>query len=195
VTAVRLIGGVRIDADLVLVGIGLIPRTELAAAAGLLVEDGIAVDPVMRTSNPDIYAVGDVARHPDPHRGGKRRLESVPNASEQARIAAAHITGTWRRYESPPWFWSDQYDLKLQVVGLTAGHDNVVVRCEGNDSRSIAVFYLRDDVIVAAEAVNRPADFAAAKKLVSVGAVIDPNLLADATIPLRNLAPGTRQPA
>ncbi|MFE9327595.1 NAD(P)/FAD-dependent oxidoreductase [Nocardia sp. NPDC052278] len=201
VTAIRLLDGTRIATDFVLVGVGLAPRIELATHAGLAVDDGIVVDPAMRTSDPDIYAVGDVARHPDPTRGGMRRLESVPNALEQARIVAAHISGTRRRYEAPPWFWSDQYDLKLQVVGLSGGHDRAIVRRGSSDSRAITVFYLRRNVLIAADVVNRPADFAAARKLVSVGAVVDPDLLADSTVPVRSLVqsasafPGLRPPA
>ncbi|WP_245672239.1 NAD(P)/FAD-dependent oxidoreductase [Nocardia anaemiae] len=195
VAAARLADGTRIDADFVLLGIGLAPRTELAVAAGLPVDDGIIVDPAMRTWDPDIYAVGDVARHPDPDRGGMRRLESVPNASAQARIAAAAITMNRGPADAPPWFWSDQYDLKLQTVGLSTGYHRTVVRADAENDRAITVFYLRDGVVVAADVVNRPADFAAAKKLVSANAVVDPVLLADTSIPLRTLVSATRQSA
>lgn len=195
IAAVRLADDTRIDADFVLLGIGLAPRTELADAAGLPVDDGILVDPAMRTWDPDIYAVGDVARHPDPDRGGMRRLESVPNASAQARIAAAAITMDRRPADAPPWFWSDQYDFKLQTVGLSTGYHRAVVRADAANDRAITVFYLRDGVVVAADVVNRPADFAAAKKLVSAAAVVDPVLLADTSVPLRTLVSATRQSA
>ncbi|MGY1940955.1 NAD(P)/FAD-dependent oxidoreductase [Nocardia gipuzkoensis] len=195
VAAIRLADDTRIDADFVLLGIGLAPRTELAASAGLPVDDGIIVDPAMRTWDPDIYAVGDVARHPDPDRGGTRRLESVPNASAQARIAAAAIAMNRRPADAPPWFWSNQYDLQLQTVGMSTGYHRAVVRADAENDRAITVFYLRDGVVVAADVVNRPADFAAAKKLVSANAVVDPVLLADTSIPLRTLVSAARQSA
>lgn len=185
VIAVRLVTGEVLAADAVLVGIGLIPRTELAEASGLDVDNGIVVDRRMHTSDPDIFAIGDVARHPDLQRGGMRRLESVPNASEQARIVAAEITGKVREYDSVPWFWSDQYDCKLQVAGLSAGYDSQIVRQDPSKPRRITVLYLQNDRVICADVVNNPADFAVAKKLIMAAAPVDRSALADIRVPLK----------
>ncbi len=176
-----------IPADLVIVGIGLIPNTELAETAGLLVANGIVVDDAERTSDPHIYAIGDCSAHA--HHGflqRKVRLESVPNAAEQARIAAANICGKPAPAVTPPWFWSDQYKLKLQMVGLSDGYDNLVIRGD-IEGESLITFYLEKDVIIAADAVNRVADFMAAKKLVADRRSIPPERLADESTPLKTL--------
>lgn len=123
VTAVHCTGGVAIAADFVVVGIGLLPNTELAQAAGLEVDNGIVVDQYAATCDPDIVAAGDCTNHPSVFCGRRIRLESVPNAVEQARVAAACLVGKPRVYDSVPWFWSDQYDLKLQMTGLSQGYD------------------------------------------------------------------------
>jgi len=185
VAAVRPAGVAPIEADFLLVGIGITPRVELAEAAGLHVDDGIVVDELMRTSADDIFAVGDVARHPDPRHGGLRRLESVPSASAQARCVAAALTGGPRVPDAPPWFWSDQYDLKLQAAGLAVGHDRVIPRGDPRAGRQLTVLYLRGDVVVAADVVNRPADFAAAKRLIAAGHAVDSRRLADPDVPLK----------
>jgi len=187
VRGVRLHDGTLVDSDLVLVGIGLVPSTELAEAAGLHVEDGIVVDSQLRTADPAVYAIGDVARYPDPTRGMLRRLESVPNATEQARVVAATICGEPASCTSVPWFWSDQYDVKLQVVGWSADYDELVVR--RGDGRHLSVFYLSDGRVVSAEVANNPAEFAAAKKLVATGVVVDSAHLSDPQFSLRGLFP------
>jgi 3-phenylpropionate/trans-cinnamate dioxygenase ferredoxin reductase subunit len=165
----------------------MVPRTELAEQAGLHVDNGIVVDDRMRTTDPDVFAIGDVSSHPDPRNGGLRRLESVPNASEQARIVASVITGSPRPYDATPWFWSDQYDLKLQTAGLAAAYDDLVVRDDPADGRRLTVLYLRGHVVIAADTVNRPADFAAARKLIAAGRPVDLDVLRDSGVPLRSL--------
>ncbi|MEU6573445.1 FAD-dependent oxidoreductase [Streptomyces sp. NPDC046805] len=184
---IRLGDGSRVSVDLVLVGIGLQPNSELAEACGLAVDNGVLVDEFLRTGDPDIYAIGDVSRHPDITSGVTRRLESVPNASEQARAVADTLTGTPRPYTAVPWFWSDQYDVKLQVVGLSDGFDQLVVRSDPAVPRQLAVFYLKDRVIRAADVASSPRDFAVAKKLVAQQAVVEPDMLADHGRPLRGL--------
>ncbi|MGW0177201.1 NAD(P)/FAD-dependent oxidoreductase [Rhodococcus sp. NPDC003322] len=172
VTAVRLASGRRVPADFVVVGIGLVPRTELAEAAGLDVEDGILVDAHMSTSAPGVYAVGDVARFPDSSTGSLRRLESVPNATEQAKVAAASILGRPRVYEALPWFWSDQFDLKLQVAGMLEHGDELVVRGDPFVGTSFMVLHLDRGRVRCAEVVNDPAGFAAAKRLIASGRLV-----------------------
>jgi 3-phenylpropionate/trans-cinnamate dioxygenase ferredoxin reductase subunit len=179
--------GQSFDADFVLVGIGLIPNIELAGKAGLEVDDGILVDEASRTGDPDIYAIGDCAMHRQ-HGFLRRkiRLESVPNALEQARAAAASITGRPVPEAAAPWFWSDQYDLKLQMVGLSEGYDELVIRGKMEASSFIA-FYLKDGVVIAADSVNRLGEFMAAKRLVGERMEIEAARLADESVPLKSL--------
>lgn len=189
VTRVNLNDGSAIDTDFVVVGIGLIPNTELATAAGLAVDNGIVVDEYARTSDPDIYAAGDCTNHPSSFLGRRVRLESVQNAMEQGRAVARNIMGKNEPYRMVPWFWSDQYDLKLQMVGISTGYDRIVLRGDPATQRNFAVFYLdKDGRMIAADAVTRPQDFMFAKKLVAAGAVIDAAQLADDTVALKTLA-------
>ncbi|MBC2864994.1 NAD(P)/FAD-dependent oxidoreductase [Streptomyces mexicanus] len=187
VTAAVLADGTTVGADVVVVGIGLVPRDQLAADAGLDVADGIVVDEFCRTGDEAIYAIGDCTRHPCAEHGGMRRLESVQNASEQARVAAAAITDDPRAYAAVPWFWSDQYDLKLRSVGIAADYDQTVVRGSLDEGRSAAVFYLKAGRVRAAEVVSSPRDFGAAKKLVAHRAEVAPERLADLGTPLKDL--------
>ncbi len=189
VEAVQLADGRLIAADHVLAGIGLLPNVELAMQAGLAVTDGIVVDECARTSDPLIVAAGDCANHPSAFAGRRLRLESVQNALEQARSAAATLLGVEERYRAVPWFWSDQYDLKLQMVGLSQGHDRLVVRGDLQQGRDFSAFYLRQGRLIAADVVNRPQEFMLAKKLVAAAACPDPALLADAGVPLKSLLP------
>jgi 3-phenylpropionate/trans-cinnamate dioxygenase ferredoxin reductase component len=170
-------------ADLVIVGIGIVPVTELAQAAGLACEDGICVDEYARTSHPEVFAAGDCTRHPNALLGRRLRLESVHNALEQARTAAATLCGEDRPYNQVPWFWSDQYETKLQIAGLAEHHDQVVLRGDPA-SGSFSACYLRGDALVALDAVNGPRDFMQAKKLLAQGARVDPARLADPAIAL-----------
>ncbi|MGW5239234.1 NAD(P)/FAD-dependent oxidoreductase [Monashia sp. NPDC004114] len=180
VTAVRLTTGRRLPADFVVVGIGLVPRTELAEAAGLDVQDGIVVDTHMNTSAPGVYAVGDVARFPDFVTGSPRRLESVPNATEQAKVVASTILGRPRPYEALPWFWSDQYELKLQVAGVLDHGDELVVRGDPFQQTTFMVLHIAGDGRTrCAEVVNDPAGFAAAKRLIASGRQMPIEVLRD----------------
>ena len=165
--------GSRLDADSVLIGVGVVPNVELASDAGLAVDDGIVVDEYTRSSDPDIVAIGDCSNHPSKRYGGRRlRLESVPNALAQARTAAATLCGGQKPYTEPPWFWSDQYQLKLQIVGIKDGHDNLVTRGEINDGGPDAtpkfmLCYLQNGELLAAESVNNPREFMACRQLVA----------------------------
>jgi 3-phenylpropionate/trans-cinnamate dioxygenase ferredoxin reductase component len=187
VDTVVLEDGTRLPADLVIVGIGMIPNTELAEAAGLEVDSGgIVVDVYAQTSDPDIVAAGDCTFHDNAFLGRRVRLESVPNASEQARVAAASICGKQQAHASVPWFWSDQYDLKLQMVGLSQGYDQAVLR-GSMDADQFAMFYLKDGVVIAVDTVNRPKDFMAGKKLVAGRKKVDASALADESVELKSL--------
>jgi 3-phenylpropionate/trans-cinnamate dioxygenase ferredoxin reductase subunit len=180
--------GTTIAADAVVAGVGLIPNTELAAEAGLHVDNGIWVDEYCRTEDPQVLAIGDCANHPCPFLGRRVRLESVPNALEQARVAADTMAGKLVPYAAVPWFWSDQYDLKLQAVGLADGYENAVLR-GSYAARSFLLFYLRDGIVLAADAVNRPGEFLVARRLVGAAVRADAAALGDATIPLKSLIP------
>ena len=187
VNAVRTHGGHSIPADLVIAGVGIVPNTELAASAGLEVDNGIVVDAHCRTADPNVYAVGDCTSHPNRIYGRRIRLESVHNALEQAKIAAANICGEAVEYSQVPWFWSDQYDLKLQIAGLSEGYDDVVIRGEPA-TRAFSCLYLRDGVLIACDAVNAPRDFVQSKALIAARQRIAPARLADAGMQLKDLA-------
>ncbi len=177
----------RTPTDIVIVGVGVEPNIELAETAGLACgSGGLIVDEHCRTSDPAIVAAGDCTSRPVPGQAGTARIESVPNAAEQARTAAATLCGELQPCNSVPWFWSDQYDLKLQTVGLSRGHDEVAVRGD-MAGRSFTAFYLRAGVLIATDSVNRPADFMVARKLVAAGLHIDAAALADADAPLKRL--------
>ena len=188
VTHVVLDGGERIPADFVVIGVGLIPNTELAQQTGLDVDNGIVVDEHTRTSDPDIHAAGDCTNHPNAFLGRRVRLESVQNAMEQARAAARNMLGQDEPYRAVPWFWSDQYELKLQMAGLSAGFDQMVLRGDPKTQRSFAVFYLHEGHLIAADTVGRPQDFMFAKKLVASRTRLDPAQLADESVALKTLA-------
>ena len=179
-----LCGDTRIDADLVIVGIGIIPNIELAKDVGINCENGIFVDDHCQTSVPDVYAIGDCTYHPNPILGRRLRLESVPNALEQARVAVANMCGKDKVYAAIPWFWSDQYELKLQMVGFSSDGDTQVLR--GDMSKNeFAVFYLKDGAVVAVDAVNSPREFMICKQL--YGKPVDAKKLADPDTDLKSL--------
>ena len=186
VTAVETQGGELIDADFVVVGVGIQPNVELAADAGLNVEDGIIVDEHCRTDDPDIFAIGDCTRHPNSIYGKRIRLESVHNALEQAKTAADNLCGVDTLYSEVPWFWSDQYDLKLQIAGLSAGYDDVVIRGNPAD-RSFACLYLCDGKLIATDAVNSPKDFLQSKAVIASQRPIDVDQLANTDIALKDI--------
>ena len=167
VQEVVLAGGEPIPADLVIVGVGVVPNTELASAAGLSVDNGIVIDDQARTSDPDIVAAGDCTSHTMARYGSRIRLESVSSAGEQAKIAAATICGKHSAIAALPWFWSDQYDLKLQIAGLNAGYDEVLLSGDPSRERDFSCFYFRESELIAADCVNRPRDFMSSKRAIS----------------------------
>lgn len=187
VAAVVTDSGYRVLADMVVVGIGLLPNVELAASAGVASDNGILVDEYGRTSIDNIYAAGDCANHPNPIYQRRLRLESVQNAVDQGKSVAATICGKDKPYAQVPWFWSDQYDLKLQTAGINTGYDQAVVRGEIT-SRSFAVFYLREGRLLAVDAINRPAEFVVARNILSKGLVVSAERLQDESIPAKALA-------
>jgi 3-phenylpropionate/trans-cinnamate dioxygenase ferredoxin reductase subunit len=182
--AAVLCGDKEIPADLVIVGIGIIPNVEIAQAAGIECSNGIVVDEGCRTSAPDIFAAGDCTNHPNPLLGRRLRLESVPNAMEQARVAAANMCGGAKTYASIPWFWSDQYELKLQMVGFSSDGDAQVLRGD-MAANQFAMFYLKDGAVVAVDAVNSPKEFMICKQL--IGKKVDPAQLGDPAVDLKSL--------
>ena len=188
VVAVVCADGRRVPADLLVVGVGMQPNVALAEAAGLAVDGGIVVDALCTTSDPDIFAAGDCTVHDNLAYGRRIRLESVPNALEQARAVAATLCGKPRAAPAAPWFWSDQYALKLQMVGLSDGFDEFVLRGDAAQ-RSFIGFYLRGGRLIAADAVSRPADFMVAKRLVGEGLPVTAAALADESVPLKQLLP------
>jgi len=174
-------------ADIVVVGVGALPNVELARDAGLAVDNGIVVDDRCRTDDPAIYAIGDCTNQLHPLVGQRLRLESVHNALEQAKAAAAAICGKKLPQVQTPWFWSDQYDVKLQTAGLSGGHSDAVVRGDPGRGRSFAVFYLKDGVLIAVDAVNRVPEFMTSKQLIAGGARPDPARLGDERIDMKNI--------
>ena len=173
---VELAGGMRLAADIAIVGIGIAPNEELARAAGLAVDKGIVVDGMCRTSAPEIYAAGDCARFQ--WRGISTRLESVQNAIDQAEHAAAAMLGEQRAYDPVPWFWSDQYDVKLQIAGLNAGYTDCVIR-PGKRPESASVWYFRGDTLVAVDAMNDALAYGIGKKLLDAGRATSKAAVAD----------------
>lgn len=169
VREVVLSGGEAIPADLVIVGIGVEPNTGLAEAAGLTVHDGVLIDSQARTSDPEIVAAGDCTCQDMARYGRRIRLESVPSAGEQAKVAAATICGKPKNIAALPWFWSDQYDLKLQIAGLNTGYDEVVVSGNPASGRAFTCFYLRQGQLIAADCVNRARDFVFSKRVIAQG--------------------------
>lgn len=191
VTGVRLADGEEIDADLVVAGIGITPETTLARHCGLTVEDGIVTDRQCRTSDPAIFAIGDCARRPMVHYGERlARLESVHNAVEGAKIVAATILGQ-SHAEEAPWFWSDQYDLKLQIAGLFQGYDHVVFRGVMAD-RAFAAFYYKGDRLIAVDAVNRPGEYLGAKLLIQTNRTVAPSTIEDMSRPMKEIVAAAR---
>jgi 3-phenylpropionate/trans-cinnamate dioxygenase ferredoxin reductase subunit len=186
-TAVILADGERIATDMVIVGIGVIPETAPLIAAGAAGGNGVDVDAYCRTSLPDIYAVGDCAAHANGFaRGAQIRLESVQNANDQAKVAIQHIMGQPTEYNAVPWFWSNQYDLKLQTVGLSTGYDQTIVRGDVA-TRSFSVLYLRAGKLIALDCVNMVKDYVQGRAHVLSGTLLDQAQLADASRPLKEV--------
>ncbi|GGD61326.1 NAD(P)/FAD-dependent oxidoreductase [Croceicoccus mobilis] len=190
VTGVKLSDGNEIPADMVIVGIGIVPCIGPLIMAGATGANGVDVDEFCRTSLDDVYAIGDCAAHANDYADGAViRLESVQNANDMAKVVAQKICGEKVPYKATPWFWSNQYDLKLQTVGLSIGHDRTVLRGDPAE-RSFSIIYLRDGKVVALDCVNKVKDYVQGKKLVDRHAVIDPELLADNDVPLKAMAEG-----
>lgn len=173
------------SADLVVIGIGVLPNVELAEDAGLPCTNGIEVDAFGRTEDPLIFAAGECASHPSRFAGGRIRLESVQNAVDQAKAVAAAIRGRPVPYDEVPWFWSDQYELKLQMVGISAGHDAQAIRGEPAAGR-FSVFYFRQGQLLAIDSVNRPSDHMAGRKLLQAGMSMTPAQAADESFELKS---------
>ena len=187
VAGVRLADGSVIECQLVIVGIGIVPAVGPLLRAGAAGGNGVDVDEFCRTNLPHVYAIGDCAAHSSKFADGAViRLESVQNANDQASCAAKAIVGDPQAYGATPWFWSNQYDLKLQTVGLSTGHDTAVLRGDPA-ARSFSVLYLKGGKLIACDAVNMIKDYVQARKLVEESAVIAPNDLADASRPLKEL--------
>jgi 3-phenylpropionate/trans-cinnamate dioxygenase ferredoxin reductase component len=185
---IELTDGERLKADLVLVSIGVVPNGELAVAAGLTVQNGIVVDEELTTADPAISAIGDCCAYPSVHaQGTMTRLEAVQNAADHARCIADRILGKPHPYTALPWFWSEQGPLRLQIAGLTAGHDHTVLR-GSVETGEFSVFCYRDGSLLGVESVNRPADHAHARRLLSAGRQVSPEQAADDSFDLRAAA-------
>lgn len=183
---VRLPDGETLDADMVIVGIGIVPAVEPLTQAGAQGDNGVLVDQFCRTSLPDVYAVGDCALHANRFADGRTiRLESVQNANDQATTAAKAVMGILEPYDALPWFWSNQYDCKLQTVGLAGGYDRATVRGDPGEG-SFSVIYTKAGSVIALDCVNAVKDYVQGKKLVERGAIVDPALLADVGRPLKD---------
>lgn len=178
VQGVVLAGGETVPADLVIIGIGVEPNTELAAAAGLQVDDGVVIDDHARTSDPAIVAAGDCTSHDMARYGRRIRLESVSSAVEQAKVAAATACGKSQRITALPWFWSDQYDVKLQIAGINTGYDEIVLNGDPAEGRDFTCYYLRRGELIAADCVNRPRDFMFSKQVITRGGQVGRDELA-----------------
>ncbi len=186
VTDVRLDDGTLLACDSVLIGVGAVPNDELAREAGITCGNGVVVDETGRTSAPEVYAIGDVTWRPMPLYGRMARLESVPNALEQGRQVSATITGKPAPKPEVPWFWSDQYDVKLQIAGVAFEADRMVVRGDPL-SQKFAVFHLLGGRLVAVEAINAAAEFMAGRTMILSGKMPDPVALADPAVPMKQL--------
>lgn len=182
VNGAQLTDGTKLDVHFVIVGVGIAPSTGLALAAGLALENGIKVDAQGRSSDPHIWAAGDCASFP--YRDTRIRLESVPNAIDQAEVVAGNIMGASKGYVAKPWFWSDQYDVKLQIAGLNTGYDRVVTRCKGD---AISFWYYAGTTLLAVDAVNDPRGYMVGKRLIEVGKSPDPEAIVDPDTDLKAL--------
>lgn len=180
-----------LDADLVVLGVGLSPDLSFANALGLEVDNGIKVDAYCQTSQAGIYAIGDNVSAPIPLYGGARmRIESVQNAADQAKTVVSHIMGDPAPYDPLPWFWSDQFDLKLKSAGIARDYDSIITR-KGTDPRAVSFCYLKDGKLIAVDCINQSADFVGGQKLIRAACTIDPKQLAKADIALKTLLPKT----
>lgn len=187
--AVLLQDGEKIACDLILVGVGALPNVELAESAGLDCDNGILVDEFAVTSDPNIVSAGDCTNHPNPFANGRFRLESVQNAIDQAKVAATSILGSASAYNAAPWFWSDQGDIKLQIVGLPLGTDDLVVR-GSTQEKKFSVFHYREGKLIAVESINSAGDHMVARKLITTGISPSPARISDTNVELKSLLAG-----
>ncbi|CAI8893046.1 NAD(P)/FAD-dependent oxidoreductase [Pseudomonas serbica] len=187
--AVLLQDGEKIACDLILVGVGALPNVELAESAGLDCDNGILVDEFAVTSDPNIVSAGDCTNHPNPFANGRFRLESVQNAIDQAKVAATSILGSASAYNAAPWFWSDQGDIKLQIVGLPLGTDELVVR-GSTQEKKFSVFHYREGKLIAVESINSAGDHMVARKLITTGISPSPARISDTNVELKSLLAG-----
>jgi 3-phenylpropionate/trans-cinnamate dioxygenase ferredoxin reductase component len=195
VSAVETVDGEVLPADLVVIGIGVVPNVELAASCGLAIDDGIVVDELLQTSDPNISAIGDVVAHPNPFASNRRvRLESVQNAADQARCVAQRILGRPAAYHAVPWFWSHQGNLKLQMAGLPSAFCEEVVRGDAL-SAACSVFLFHEHQLVCVESLNRPADHMLARRLLENRVDVTPQQAADLSFDLKTLLAGASQAA
>jgi len=184
VSGARLSDGSELEVDFVIVGVGIAPATALAEAAGLEIDNGIKTDEHGRTSDPYIWAAGDCASFP--HQGGRLRLESVPNAIDMAECVAENIMGEGKTYVPQPWFWSDQYDVKLQIAGLSTGYDRIITR-SGDTEGNVSFWYYKGAQLLAVDAMNEPRAYMVGKRLIDNGKTADPEVVADAGSDLKAL--------
>ena len=183
VSGVRLQDGRELPADFVIAGVGIIPGQALAEAAGLEIENGIKTDAHGRTSDPFIWSAGDCASFP--WKGGRIRLESVGNAIDQSEVVAENILGAGKDYIAKPWFWSDQYDCKLQIAGLNTGYDNIVTR--GPEGEGVSFWYYQGDTLLAVDAMNDPRGYMVGKRLIEMGKSLDKAKISDLSVQLKDL--------
>ncbi len=193
VRGVLLSDGTQYSADLVLIGVGVVPNDELARNAGLRTANGVAVDEYLQTDDENIFAIGDCAEHPCEFAGARIRLESVQNAADQAQCVAAAIAGRRCAYRALPWFWTDQFEIKLQMAGISNGHDCVVARGTA-ESRKLSVFYFKEGRLIAIDSINRPLDHMMGRKLIANRVPLTPEQAADENVDLKKIASSTGMP-
>jgi len=182
VTGAKLTDGVELDIDFAIVGVGIMPDVSLAEAAGVEIENGIKTDAHGRTSIPNIWAAGDCASFP--YKGGRIRLESVPNAIDQAEVVAENIMGADKSYNAKPWFWSDQFDVKLQIAGLNTGYDDVITRM-GDKDGMVSFWYYKGDQLLAVDAMNDPRGYMIGKRIIEAGKTIPKEAVGDPAVDLK----------
>ena len=183
VTGVRLSDGRELPADFVIAGVGILPGTDLAQTAGIAIDNGIATDEFGRTSAPHVWSAGNCASFP--WKGGRLRLESVGNAIDQAEAVAANIMGANTPYVAQPWFWSDQYDCKLQIAGLNTGYDRIITR--GPEGEAVSFWYFKGDQLLAVDAMNDSRAYMVGKRLIEQGRTVAPEVIADPATNLKAL--------
>ena len=183
VKGARLTDGRELPADFVIAGVGIVPATALAEMAGVVIQNGIKTDAHGRTSDPNIWSAGDCASFP--WRGGRMRLESVQNAIDQAELVAENMLGAGKDYVPTPWFWSDQFDCKLQIAGLNTGYDTIVTR--GPEGEAVSFWYYRGTELLAIDAMNDPRAYMVGKRLLEMGRNVDPSIIRNPETALKAL--------